>query len=115
MGPVALGRKKQDTHRQPTGGTQGCGDSLGRGKLPATEAFSARLFGCHSSWPRRSPDPARSGTYARCMAPHPNVIGRLAKTGWPKAVTVLCERGVRGRAREFLSPEFPAVNDPKQN
>ena len=40
--PVALGREL-DTHRQCTGGTQGRGDSLGRGKLPQVETPSARL------------------------------------------------------------------------
>ena len=52
-------------------------------------------------------------TYARCMAPHPNVIGRMAKTGWPKANSLLCERAVQGHARGFLSPESPVVNDPE--
>lgn len=50
-----------------------------------------------------------------CMAPDPNVIGRLARAGQPKPITAPCGRGVRDHAREFLSPEFPVVNDPKQN
>ncbi|MGA7400202.1 MAG: IS66 family transposase [Candidatus Sulfotelmatobacter sp.] len=36
MRPVALGRKNW-LHLQPTSGTEGCGDSLGRGKLPKVE------------------------------------------------------------------------------
>jgi len=77
MRPVALGR----THRQPPGGTQDCGNSLGCGKLPQVETPSARLL-CRGS-PRacRSPDPAPSGTYANCMAPHPNLMGGMVKIG----------------------------------
>jgi hypothetical protein len=33
MRPVALGSEELVTHRQLTGGSQGCGDSLGHGKL----------------------------------------------------------------------------------
>src|SRR5580658_3187483 len=39
------GQEKLDTHRQPTGGTLGCGSSLRHGKLPTVETRSARLFG----------------------------------------------------------------------
>ena len=67
MRPVALGRKKLDTHRQRTGGTQGCGDSVGRGKLPQVETPSARLFGRGSARVFRSPDPEAPGLYSRCV------------------------------------------------
>ena len=44
MRPVALGRKNWIAHRQPTSGTEGCSDSLGRGKLPSAASPGARLL-----------------------------------------------------------------------
>ena len=44
MRPVALGRKELVAHRQLTSGTEGCGDSLGRGKLPSAASPGARLL-----------------------------------------------------------------------
>jgi transposase len=44
MRPVALGRKNWLPHRQPTSGTEGCGDSLGLGKLPSAASPGARLL-----------------------------------------------------------------------
>jgi hypothetical protein len=58
MRPVALGPEELDTHRQPTGRTQSCGDSLGRGKLPQVETPGARLLGRVPPRVCRSPDPA---------------------------------------------------------
>jgi hypothetical protein len=56
-----------DTHRQSTGGTQGCCDSLDRGKLPQVETPSARLLG--RGFPRvcRSPDPAPPRPHSHCV------------------------------------------------
>ena len=65
--PVALGSQELDTHRQSTGRTEGCGDSLGRGKLPQAESPGARLFFRDSRRACRSPDPAPSGTYSICV------------------------------------------------
>ena len=42
MGPFALGGKNWTTHRQPTGRTKDCGDSVGGGKLPQAETPSTR-------------------------------------------------------------------------
>jgi hypothetical protein len=52
------GPQELDTHRQSTSGTEGCGDSLGGGKLSSVEAASARLSSRDPSWPRRCPNPA---------------------------------------------------------
>ena len=52
MRPVALGRKKLDPHRQPTGGSQSRSDSLGREELSSVENLRARLSGSGPS--RRS-------------------------------------------------------------
>jgi hypothetical protein len=57
MRPVALGRKNWFAHRQPTSGTEGCGDSLGRGKLPSAASPGARLLS-HDS-PRAADLPIR--------------------------------------------------------
>jgi hypothetical protein len=56
MRPVALGRKNLVAHRQPTSGTEGCGDSLGRGKLPSAASPGARLLFHDSPRACRSPD-----------------------------------------------------------
>ena len=60
-----------DPHRQPTSGTEGCSDSLGRGKLPSAARLGARLLFCDSpglaDLPIRClPDP----TPARWVAQH---------------------------------------------
>jgi hypothetical protein len=45
-------------YRQSTGGTEGCGDSVGRGKLSTLEDFSPRLSGSNTSGSRRCFDSA---------------------------------------------------------
>ena len=66
MRPVALGRKNW-THMQPTGRTEGCSDSLGRGKLPQVEGSGAQLSRRDSPRACRSPDPVPSRPYSRCV------------------------------------------------
>ena len=61
------GPEELDTHRQSTGRTQGCGNSLGRGKLPPVETPSARLFGRGSPRVCRSPGPAPPRPYSCCV------------------------------------------------
>jgi hypothetical protein len=56
MRPVALS-EELDPHRQPTSGTEGCSDSLGRGKLPSAASPGARLLFHGSPRACRSPDP----------------------------------------------------------
>jgi hypothetical protein len=67
MRPAALGREELDPHRQPTSGTEGCSDSLGRGKLPSTASSGARLLFHGSPRACRSPDPVPSRPYSRCV------------------------------------------------
>jgi hypothetical protein len=61
------GSKKLDPHRQSTGGSQGCGDSLGRGKLPQVETSGARLSRRGSPRVWRSPDPVPPRAHSRCV------------------------------------------------
>jgi hypothetical protein len=71
--PVELAARKSptqresDPHRQPTGRTEVCSDTLGRGKLPSAASPCARLL-FHDSPPAcRSPDPLPSRPYSRYM------------------------------------------------
>jgi hypothetical protein len=50
-----------------TSGTEGCGDSLGRGMLPSAASPGARLLLRDSPWACRSPDPMPSRPYSRCV------------------------------------------------
>src|ERR1700751_4743403 len=59
--------KELVAHRQPTSGTEGCSDSLGRGKLPQVESPSARLLFDDSPRACRSPDQVPSRPYSRCV------------------------------------------------
>src|SRR5208282_1667898 len=59
--------KELVAHRQPTSGTEGCGDSLGRGKLPSAASPGARLLFHDSPRACRSPDPVPSRPYSRCV------------------------------------------------
>ncbi len=68
MRPVALGRKNWiHIGSQSTGGTEGCSDSLGRGKLPSVASPGARLLFHDSPWACRSPDQVPSRAYSRCV------------------------------------------------
>ena len=73
MRRIALGRKELVAHRQPTGRTEGCSDSLGRRKLPQAESAGARLLFRDSSRDCRSPDPVPPRPYSRCVG-RPTVI-----------------------------------------
>src|SRR5208282_5916618 len=59
--------KELVAHRQPTSGTEGCGDSLGRGKLPSARSPGARLLFHDSPRACRSPDPASPRIHPRCL------------------------------------------------
>jgi hypothetical protein len=65
MRPVSLGRKELVAHRQPTSGTEGCGDSVCRGKLPSAASPGARLLFHYSPRACRSPDPVPCRPYSR--------------------------------------------------
>jgi hypothetical protein len=67
MRPVALGRKNLVAHRQPTSGTEGCSDHLGRGKLSQVETPRAQLSGFGPSRACRSSDPVPCRPYSRCV------------------------------------------------
>src|SRR6266581_4535038 len=54
-------------HRQPTSGTEGCGDSLGRGMLPSAASPGARLLFHDSPRACRSPDPVPPRSHSRCV------------------------------------------------
>ncbi len=54
--------------QESAGGTQGCGDSLSRGKLPSAASPGARLLFHDSAWACRSPDLVPSRPYSRCVA-----------------------------------------------
>jgi hypothetical protein len=59
--------KELVAHRQSTGGSQGCGDSLGRRKLPQAERAGTRLLFRDSPRPSRFPDPASPRPYSHCV------------------------------------------------
>jgi hypothetical protein len=60
--------KELDPHRQPTSGTEGCSDSLGRGKLRSAASPGARLSDRGPSRTRRSQYPAPPRAYSHCVA-----------------------------------------------
>ena len=59
--------KELVAHRQPTSGTEGCGDSLGRGKLRSAASPGARLLFHDSPRACRSPDQVPFRPYSRCV------------------------------------------------
>src|ERR1700736_218026 len=59
--------KELVAHRQPTSGTEGCGDSLGRGKVPQAKSPGAPLLFRDSPRACRSPDPAPPERYSLCV------------------------------------------------
>jgi len=65
--------KELVANRQPTSGTEGCGDFLGRGKLPSAASPGARTLFHDSPRACRSPDPVPSRSYSRCVG-HPAFI-----------------------------------------
>ena len=71
---VLVTKREKFAHRQRTSGTEGCSDSLGRGKLPSAASPGARLLLHDSPWACRSPDPVPSRLYSRCVG-RPAFIG----------------------------------------
>ena len=83
---------------QPTGGTEGCGDSLGRGKLPSAESSAARLFFHDSPRSCRSPDRVPSKPYSRCVG-RPAFYPSRASAVWVEVeADLLFEWKIQSRA-----------------
>ena len=101
MRPVALGRKNLVAHRQPTGRTEGCSDSVCRGKLPSAASPGARLLLHDSPWACRSPNTVPSRPYSRCVG-HPAL---LDSSDLGISVKSFCDQ-----QHSFLFPDKPPAN-----
>jgi len=101
---ISLKLHANDLFEYATGGTQGCGDSLGRGNLPQVETPSAQLFGRGSSRVCRSPDQAPPRPYARCVGRPAFIVKRQGS----QTSAVLGGRGGRYPQIDF-SERRPAL------